>query len=378
MPYIKFQVRSGGIYIKQKKEYQPLDLDLTDHPSEQGQRVLSLIRESSIKGLFSWLMGETAKVKDIENSHDNSVKKINLTLDSVVKASACKKISEPHITIFFERRDSHRKKSGFVSPSKIDLRRYSFEAADPTIKLLEKPLNNIMQIPSESLEDIRSFFKDHEVNNKKSEEEYNKIRNKKKKLDLGKIPESKLKTGIQTALKRVEDSKPVSSKMIKLIEEISRLCAKDKEFYRDIKQSVYGKFSVFTDLNSTKHWVDAKYHSIVRGKPGFIARADFDIYLSKEVFSERRISSSLSWDELVQKIKSGPGMGGWGEGGIVFIKYFLDAFGCPHDEKDNVFLTINALRQAGVKLKKYDWEERIEKKNAKEKDLSATNEGKNS
>ena len=29
---------------------------------------------------------------------------------------------------------------------------------------------------------------------------------------------------------------------------------------------------------------------------------------------------------------------------------------CPHDTKDQMFVEISALRKAGLKIKKYDWE----------------------
>ena len=68
MSYIKLEVRSGGIYIRTKKisknsTWVDIKNDLASHPKDNQQKVLSLIRDSSIKGLFSYLIGETKKNK---------------------------------------------------------------------------------------------------------------------------------------------------------------------------------------------------------------------------------------------------------------------------------------------------------------------------
>ena len=313
--------------------------------------------------MFSYLIGETKKITAIKKSAEPAIKKLNLTLDKIIKASKYKKVSEPHITNFFERKDTHRKKTNFISPPSINLWQYTFKEADPTVKLLEKPLNNIIKTSPNYLEEIRSFFKDHEVNNKKEKEGYDKVKDEKKKLDLEKIPESKLKKGISTALKRVDENKPISSKVIALIEEICSLCAKDRKFYEDIERSEYGKFSIFTDLNSTKHWVDKEYHSIVRGTPAFIACVDFDIYLSEGAFKENKNFDSFTWEEIVNKLKSGPNIARWGEGGVVFLDYGgLDEMGRGYDKEDPMFIEVGALRNAGMKIKKYKWEEENETK----------------
>ena len=361
MSYIKLKVQSGGIYIRQKKDYNPINLDFTPHPVNNNQKVLSLVRENSIKGLFSYLIGETKQIKDIEKSTNPSVQKLNSTLKTILHSVAYEKISEPHITTFFERKDSCNKESQFKTNPKVNLYQHNFKTADSTIKLLEKPLTNIMEKTPNSLGDIHSFFKHYEVN-KKNAEEYNKIRINKKKLDLAKIPESKLKTGIKTALQRIEDNKTISSKVIKLIEEICLLCEKDNSFYNKVKNSQYGKFSIFTDLSNTKHWVDKSYHSIVRGTPSYIACVDFNVYLSKVAFEENKNSDSLSWEELVDKLRAGPNIARWGEGGVVFIKYDgLDAMSRGYQKKDQMFVEIKALRNAGLKIKKYGWEETADK-----------------
>ena len=354
MSYIKLKVRSGGIYIKQKEKYLPLDLDLTADTEENSQKTLFLIRESSIKGLFAYLMGETKKLKAIEISIEPSVQNLNSTLQAIVQASSYKKISEPHVTTFFERKDTHNKQSKFKPNPKINLYQHNFETADHTIRLLQTPLNNIIKNSEQSLGDIHSVFKNFIV--KSNTKEYEKIKNDTEKLDLIKIPESALKKGIEVALQRIKDQKPISSMVIKLIEQISFLCATEKKFFEKIKNNKYGKFSVFTDLSNTKHWVNTEYHSIVRGTPAFIACVDFDIFLSQEAFKETQSSDSFTWEEIVQKLKNGPNIARWGEGGVVLLSYHLDEMGRGYDQKDQLFVAISALRKAGVKLKKYDWE----------------------
>ena len=368
MSYIKLKVRSGGIYIKQKKDFQPIDLHLIPHPEYKNQKVLSLVRDSSLKGLFSYLIGETKKVTEIENSSESLVQKLNVTLNKMVKASAYKKVSDPHVTIFFERKDTHKNKSKFKTAPSVNLYQHTFKTADPTIQILEKPLKNILQSRCTSLGDIHNIFKKHVI---KSDEQkkYAQLKDDIEKIihKLEKIPRSQLKIGINTALDRVRDEKPISTKVINLIKEICSLCPENKDFFEKIKNSNYGKFSIFTDLKNTKHWVNTSYHSIVRGEPSFIACVDFDIYLSEEVFKENQNSTHFNWEEVMNKIKKGSSIARWGEGGVVFIDYSgLDEMGCPYNKKDKIFIEIDFLRKAGLKIKKYDWEEEKDKTSKEE------------
>ena len=164
MSYIQLKVRSGGIYIKQNKDFNPVNLNLSDHPTGENQKVLPLVRSSSLKGLFAYLMGETQRIQEIEKkSTDPLIQKLNFTLDMMVQIAAYQKISEPHITTFFERKDTHRKKSGFADNPSVNLSFYSFKEADPTIKLLEKPLKNIFR--TDNLGKINQNIQDSKIKN---------------------------------------------------------------------------------------------------------------------------------------------------------------------------------------------------------------------
>ena len=485
MSYIKLKIRSGGVYLKQKNNWGEIkfgnlflyppgkskeisnQIILHSHPEDSNQKVLLLVRDSSIKGLFSYLMGETRKLSDIEKNQDSEVQKINTTLNKMVELSAYKKTSEPHITTFFERRDVHAK--NIIYPSSIPLQRYSFEKAQSTIKDLEKPLKNIMRSNSSffSLGGIHSFFKENEIkpeqqdyvkaidyilkclelyskecknqdpnetrvliknwqeileednlnkgkyqdlnlsktldkirvpkynelkedfinkvgenenleNLKKDEfiEQLKKIidikqdnKNKFNKLkpDIeknlkeyfdNKIKNDKVTQGLITALKKVIDEKSISLKVITLIEEICKLNDTDSNFSKTIQSLKNFQFSSFTNLGQTKAWVNKEYYPVVRGTPSYIACVDFDVYLSKSSFVENHNSEFFSWEEIIDKLKSGPNIARWGEGGIVFIDYsYLNEMGCPHDTKDQMFIEISALRKVGLKIKKYDWEQ---------------------
>ncbi len=478
MSYIKLEVRSGGIYFKQEKKWEKIqfgnqflyppktndnndEVTLISHPEDVRQKVLPLIRKSSIKGLFSYLMGETKKVREIESSSESLIEKLNLTLDRIVESLAYKKTSEPHITVFFERRDAHTR--NIISPPSISLQNYSIEQAESTVGILEKPLKNIMETTSISLVDIHSFFKQSLIDPKSSDykkgveyilnllekhyensrnEEANKTKdliekwkkilrenelNKKKYDDLNldkiQVPEyNKLKedfidklkknerfkklnqeedlikklneiinikeknknffeqlspsiekilknylqkkfentrvtNGLITALKKIINEKPISSKVIKLIKEMYRLVDTDHVFAGEIQGLKKFQFSIFTNLSQTKSWIDPKYYPIVRGKPSYIACVNFDAYLSDSSFVENDNSDIFSWDEIVNKLKAGPNIARWGEGGIVFIDYLgLDEMGCPYNEKDRMFIEMSSLRKAGLKIKKYNWE----------------------
>ena len=395
MSYIKLEVRSGGIYIKQKKDFQEIKLNLTPHPEDSSQKVLLLVQDSSIKGLFSYLIGETGKINEIEDSQETSIKKLNLTLNKIVQSSVYKKVSEPYVTTFFERRDVHKK--NFISPPSISLYKYSISEAEQTIKNLEKPLKNIMTDPISSLSDVYSFFKKHEI--KSTESEYEKLREyilkhlKKYSNDsncektkniikewkkvweekfLNKKNYSNLKSNMQvilkkhfcrimpdnqkiikgflTALDKIIDQKPISSKVPVLIEEIYNLYNKNIAFSKEIKSWNSFQFSSFTNLRQTKAWVDKKYHPIVRGAPAYIACVDFDVYLSKSAFEESEESDYFNWDDIIKKLQNGPNIARWGEGGIVLIDYKgLDEMSCPHEHSDKIFVEIKALRRGRLK-----------------------------
>lgn len=359
MSYIKLQVRSGGIYIRQKKDFQPIELNLITLPEDNNQKVLPLVRDSSIKGLFSYLMGETKKINAIENSKGPSIKKLNTTLDCMVQTSALQKRTEPYITTFFERRDVHTRNFKFVP--NIDLFQNNFETANPTIKLLKQPLERLFQ--TESLGKINKQIKESKITSK--DIKYTDL----KAPNCNDIPDTKLGKNIKEYFNKMyKNSKPIYQKTIALINEINSCCKKVsgfRESFEQFKES--GLFSVFTTgvSSNTRHWIDKNYHIIVRGAPTYIACVDFDIYLSEKVFTESQSSNHFNWEEIIQKLRNGPNIARWGEGGIVLIDYNgLDEMGCPYDEKDQMFIEIKALRSSGIKIKKYDWE--IEKE-AKEK-----------
>ena len=390
MSYIKLKVQSGGIYIRQKKQWDKVkfgnlflyppqwkkekkeEVNLDSHPENNKQQVLSLVRDSSLKGLFSYLMGETQKIKKIEASKELSIQKLNDTLDKIVETVAIEKTSEPYITTFFERKDTHRKKSAFSDNPKINLHNHPFEHADPTIRLLKKPLENILasNFLSLSFSNIHSLFLKRVIDNKKEETEYKKLKENALKLRQRvdeKIPQSTLKNGIYTALKRIKDKKPISIQVLNLIEKICDLCDQNTNFLDQIKKSRYGKFSVFTDLNNTKQWIDKKYYSVVRGTPAFIACVNFNIYLSQEAFEESLNSDQyFTWEDIVKKFKQGPSLARWGEGGVVFVDYCgLYEMGCGYETKDQMFVEMDQLKKAGIKIKKYNWEQSNESKTKK-------------
>ena len=365
MSYIKLKVRSGGIYIRQKKDFQPIGLDLMTHPENKGQKVLSLVRDSSIKGIFSYLMGETKKIKEIANNTELSIKNLNLSLDKMVQASAYKKISEPHITTFYERKDVHTKQ--IVFDSKINLGQHTFKTADPTIKLFKKPLKNIFK--TESLGEINKGLQNSKIIN--TNPEYSNL----KPPDCKNIPSMGIGQKMRIYFEKCKKKdKPIYGKTIELISETNSICLKDIKFKKNLENSKHKKFSVFEMPSQTRHWVDEKYHKIVRGAPAFLACADFDIYLSDGVFTENQSSNHVTWEEIIDKIKKGPNIARWGEGGIVFVDYSgLDEIGCPQEGKDTIFVEMNALRKAEVKIKKYDWEEKEEGKNPKTKNNTGKN-----
>ena len=364
MSYIKLEVRSGGIYIKQQKDFQPITLHLTPHPEDANQKVLSLVRESSIKGLFSYLIGETGKINKIENSKEPATQKLNLILNKIVQSSVCKKASEPYVTTFFERRDIHTSSRIKYEPN-LPLDQHNFIRANSTIKLLKEPLEKLFQ--TKSLGKINKQIKESKI-----------TINDKEYLDLeapncSDIPDTKLGKSIKEYFNKMsKDSKPIYQKTIDLINEINFYCKTNFKFKESFKQfEESGLFSVFTTgvSSNTRHWIDKNYHVIVRGKPAYIACVDFDVYLSKSAFEESEGSHYFNWDKIIQKLQNGPNIARWGEGGIVLIDYKgLDEMSCPHGQSDKIFIEIKALRRAGLKIKKYDWEKEAKGKDKKPKD----------
>ncbi len=347
MSYIKLEVRSGGIYIKQKEKYQPLELELTPHPENASQKVLKLVRDSALKGLFSYLMGETAKIKTIEQSTGPLAKKLNHSLNSMVQAVAYQKISEPHITAFFERKDIYRKSSNFSADPNVNLYHHSFETADPTIQLLKIPLKNRFQ--TESLGEINKKFQESKI--EKTDINYNSLT----PPDTKNIPQTTLGLKMKNYFHKFQKAKkPIYQETLKLIATTNAICLQNTNFKINFQTFKKSQFSVFESPNFTKVWVDKQYWKVVRGTPAFIACVDFDLFLSEQAFMESKTEDSFSWREIVYKLKNGPSMARWGEGGVVFIQYCLDEMGRGYERKDNIFVEIKALRKAGLKIKNSD------------------------
>ena len=279
----------------------------------------------------------------------------------MVQASAYKKMTEPHITTFFERKDTHSKESNFSPNPSVNLYNYSFQEAEPTLKLFEKPLKKIFK--TNCLGKINEEFRNSKIT--PETQEYKNLKTPKcnniPDTDLGK----KIK-GYFDKIKTKKNPKPIYKKTIEIINEANSLCLKDTKFKEEFEKFSNSQFNNFEVGHKKKQWLDKNYHPIVRGTPAYIACVDFDIYLSELAFIENQNSDHFTWDEIVDKIKQGPNMARWGEGGIVFIDYSgLDEIGCPHENKDAIFVEIKALRNAGLKIKKYDWEP--DKKNYKNK-----------
>ena len=359
MSYIKLKIRSGGIYIKTKKisraSWLNVKMGFMPHSDNQNQQVINLVRDSSIKGLFAYLIGETAKIRTIEQSAEISVKKLNRSLDSMVQAVTYKKISESHVTTFFERKDTHRVRSNFSDDRNINLYQHSFETADSTIKLLQ-PLLKAM-FDTESIGEINKKFQKSKVN--KEDSDYNTL----KSPNSVNIPETKLGKKMKNYFEKFyKKNKPIYRETLNLIGKINSRCLKDSEFKEKFQKFTKSQFSIFESPEFTKVWIDKKYWKIVRGTPAFIACVDFDAYLSEEKFKGSCETDCFSWNEVVHRLKKGPNIARWGEGGVVFIQYDgLDEMGRGYDQKDQMFVEINALRKAGMKIKKYDWEKTADK-----------------
>ena len=169
-------------------------------------------------------------------------------------------------------------------------------------------------------------------------------------------------------MKQTQKQKPIYKKTLDLITETNKLCLEDKNFKRQLEQAIPAKFSIFEMPQQTKHWVETKYHAVVRGKPAFIACVDFNIYLSESALEDQRDSSKhWAWNKLVEKLRQGPNLARWGEGGVAFVSYEgLDEMGRGYEIKDDIFVEIKDLRRAGMKIKKYDWEKDNESKAKKQ------------
>ncbi len=333
MSYIQLKVRSGGIYIKQNKDFNPVNLNLSDHPTDKNQKVLPLVRSSSLKGLFAYLMGETQKIKKIENSTDISIQKLNTTLDIMVQASACKKVSELYVTTFFERRDVHTK--NFKADPNVNLHQHTFETANPTIKLFKQPLRNIFE--TNSLGTVNEGISESKVEKKDSE--YDDLKNPRSEA----IPNTKLGKEMKIYFKKMQQKgTPIYKKTMGIIDEVNSLCLKDSKFGQNFTNFNQNQFSSFACPKFTKFWVDKKYHKIVRGKPAFIACVDFNVYFAQSAFEDQQdLSKHWAWDELIEKLRQGPNLARWGEGGVAFVSYEgLDEMGRGYEIKDDIFVQI--------------------------------------
>ena len=237
MSYIKFEVISGGIYIRQKKEFQPIDLGLSTHPIDSTQKVLSLIQESSIKGLFSYLMGETQRIKNIEKENKTKplIQKLSATLDMMVQVASYQKVLEPYITTFFERRDVHTKEIKF-DPN-VNLHQHTFETGNPTIRLFKQPLRNIFE--TDLLGVTNEEISKSKVENK--DKEYDNLKNPKSES----IPNTKLGKEMKRYFKKMQEQrKPIYKKTIKIINEVNSLCLKDSKFRQNFTEFNQNQFKL--------------------------------------------------------------------------------------------------------------------------------------
>jgi hypothetical protein len=337
MSYLKIEVRGGGLVIRNES----WELKMATTPNAEFGNVLELVRSSSIKGLWSYLLGNTEKLFSYDENMN--VKKMLISdpyIDELASKSILKIRKKPHSTVFFARKDLHSKTSAYSDNPTVNLRLYSFEESDPSVKLFRPALELLCS--SNNLFIINKYFIDNgkRLEFKPGETILPNIDN---------IPDSKMGDKIRGYINEDVESKKIYSKAVfDLIEITNQLCAKDIEFKNKFSDSGVSKFSVFTSPTQNKHWVNKKFSSIVRGEPLTLICLDFDIFVP------------YPSENIITKLTQGPFIGRWGEGGVASL--IIKKNELPPSEalgqSDTPFVTYAEMRKMGISLKFQVWEKK--------------------
>jgi hypothetical protein len=368
MSYLRFNIHGGTIYLRlaeSRSGWFDLNMNLTNHPTKEGEKVLSLISESSIRGLISYLLGERKKV---HSGHDSEPLFEDLDREDVVnQAMANIRINRaPFVTSFFERRDSMFNKSDLVIAPIRSLHDYIWEQAYPLIYLLKDNLTDVTGY--QNLEGCRKCLSDAFTTAKKQVRDFMKIESKESRIDKYNqiLSELNIKnfnqfknTGIITTINKILDEingydyEGAPNKIlfcslyVKFVNSIHDRASQDKEFLESLENCKSLKWSCITSPEHTRHWLQDDYNTYVRGTIGYLINIDFSTYVENPS------------EQIVDRISKGPLIARWGESGVVEVDYHSTH---PYiDDKDTLvnYTTVNELRRAGIKITKQTWEKSI-------------------
>jgi hypothetical protein len=343
--YLKLEVRSGGLVIRNESK----NLQMRTVIDSDGIEGIELITPSSIKGMLSFLMGERRrifeplKIKGNKNKTSFSMdlfdERVNHNralihndlLNKVFEKVKYEIIKQPFLTSFYERKDSHRYIKDFPTNPSISLSGKSWDDADPTIKLLKNSLmkgtgKNSLATCNKAIKDSQEEYKNkfkkiksiddlkinpeskeylHQINNLVLNLPVLKKNNSKFRIKLSEIVES-IKLIDFNNIEVIKKGKLLNPVYLKVIDAAVNEYNATEE---DIKKESSSKFSVLTDPDQNRHWIDKEGSMLVKGAPGLLACTDFNLWIEDPP------------QEYINLVLNGPQMAYWAEGGVVTYRY---------------------------------------------------------
>jgi hypothetical protein len=370
-------VRGGGVMLKISRDGcidDPQKNTTILTPRGRGSksdRVLNVVNQSAIRGMLHFLCGEKASIHDEYGSKPNVVDPdIEVALDGAV----VKQVMPPFVSTFFARRDQIHKGSNLITESQVPDRVLCWEVANADVKFLKSELqavtkesslqaiNQVFQAATRDspLPPLKKMISTKIVNEMDRTGLSGKIRlflesvrqdsSVAERVLTVKNPEKE--TAAEKAASAEKDAakkrlKKYSGVLYKLAVACARRSTKDKNFRARLKYQVNeiktGSWSSFTAPGLTKNWIQKKHWTGVRGGPRHLVMADFDIYL--------KISEDLS-----NRIQKGPMIASWGKEGVAVAQLIAGHIGEADGPSDDISITLNTIRNAGIKIRKTNFE----------------------
>lgn len=321
MPHAIIHVRDAAL-IWQEEQTQ------FDESTELPESEVSLVRDSALRGMISYLLGETEKVALLGENH---LKAIN----GLIENGRFELDRAPHHSSAFFRKKTQED----VMVSKVDLSRFSFEEAYPLVQQLRPFLLSITK--QDTLGGVYQHFVDSQKNCKITDGSL---------PDVSFIPESKQKEKI---LKTISHKNSHFESFFNLVEAINQECRTNPIFSNSLVGLNSLKWSLFKDLGSNRHWLL---------NDSLVPRS-FGAPVNLVMFSFRLLLENL--DEVVfERFRGGPGVARFGEGGVVDLELFEGPYlGQFSRDRPNLKISRKFIRQNLLpKLKKLDWEKSLDEK----------------
>ncbi len=351
---MKVEIKDYGLLIKSDEDWE-ITMDFMELGDSQ---VYNLFKDTTLRGILNQLIGNRVSIYEDQKK---SILREDQILENLCSKILIQCIQKPHIqSVFLRPTDPKHLKQ-------VNLGNIRWEDSYPLLLTLKQELievtgkHSLFDVHICFLEASQNFVNEMKSIDWEDRDIVDTVREKYQPLpDFASFQVGKLGNAIKKYIDVVNSFFELSSKKKKidpkvpyyslhhrnLVNTIFKKAQLDDKFRKTLldPKSKEAKWSCFTSsLKQTRHWKnDRKINFFSRGAPGYLARTSFNIWI--EDIPESVVDACYNAPKIIPA----------GEGGIAILHITREQ--PPVFQSDDIFVTINELRRAGLKIRKQDWE----------------------